>query len=365
MKKSHLRKKAALTAVMGLLSAAMLAGCGKGNENTQNADGSEQQIGGELNLFAWDAMFPQEVLDGFEEETGIKINYSNFDSNEAMLAKLEESNGSGYDIVFCDDYIIEVAIEEGLVQKLDKTKLKNYGNLDPRFMSQFYDPTNEYTVPHGAGIPLIVYDPSLTDVDIKGYKDLWNPALVDNVAITANYRVISGITLLSMGKHFNEEDLSVIQSAGDRMMELAPNIRVISDSNAQDFLISGEVAAAFLYNSQVYLAMTSKEGLKMVYPEEGLGYGFMAGFLPSQSGNPDAALAFIDYINTPENAAKCFEFLGYYCTNKAAEPYISEDMKQFIILPEDAAGGEIIQNVSPEADALYLEIWDKFKSACD
>jgi spermidine/putrescine transport system substrate-binding protein len=140
---------------------------------------------------------------------------------------------------------------------------------------------------------------------------------------------------------------------------------VISDSNAQDFLISGEVAAAFLYNSQVYLAMTAKEGLKMVYPEEGLGYGFMAGFIPSGSGNLDAALAFMDYLNRPEIAAKCFEFLGYYCTNKAAEPYISEDMKQFIILPEDAATGEIIQNVSPEADALYLEIWDKFKSACD
>jgi spermidine/putrescine transport system substrate-binding protein len=358
-------KRSALIGTAVLLAAVMVMGCSN-NSGTAGKDETDASgISGELNLFAWDAMFPQEVLDGFENETGVKINYSNFDSNEAMLAKLEESGGSGYDVVFCDDYIIEVAIEEGLAQKLDKTKLENYSNLDPRFMSQFYDPTNEYTVPYGAGIPLIVYDPALTDVEIKGYKDLWNPALIDNVAITANYRVISGITLLSMGKHFNEEDPTVIQEAGDRMLELAPNIRVINDSNAQDFLISGEVAAAFLYNSQVFLAMTAREDLKMVYPEEGLGYGFMAGFMPSGSGNPDAALAFMDYINRPEMAAKCFEFLGYYCTNKAAEPYISEEMKQFVILPEDAATGEIIQNVSPEADALYLEIWDKFKSACD
>jgi spermidine/putrescine transport system substrate-binding protein len=363
--KKNAAKKGLFLGAVAVLSAAMVMGCGKSSENAGSGDSDTVKIGGELNLFAWDAMFPQEVLDGFEEETGVKINYSNFDSNEAMLAKLEEGNGSGYDVVYCDDYIIEVAIEEGLAQKLDKEKISTYGNLDPRFMSQFYDPTNEYTVPYGAGIPLIVYDPALTDVDIKGYNDLWNPALVDNVAITANYRVISGITLLSMGKHFNEEDPAVIQEAGDKMLELAPNIRVISDSNAQDFLISGEVAAAFLYNSQVYLAMTAKEGLKMVYPEEGLGYGFMAGFIPSGSGNLDAALAFMDYLNRPEIAAKCFEFLGYYCTNKAAEPYIAEEMKQYLVLPEDAATGEIIQNVSPEADALYLEIWDKFKSACD
>jgi spermidine/putrescine transport system substrate-binding protein len=232
-------------------------------------------------------------------------------------------------------------------------------------MSQFFDPTNEYTIPHGAGIPLIVYDPALTDVEITGYQDLWDPALEDNIAITANYRVISGITLLSMGKHFNEENPEVIRQVGDKMLELAPNIRLIDDSNAQNALISGEVAAAFLYTSQVYQAMTARPDLKMVYPEEGLGYGFMAGFIPSQSPNADAAYAFMDYINRPDVSAKCFDFLGYYCTNKAAEPLVSEEMRQFVVLPEDAATGEIIQNVSPEAEELYLEIWDEFKNACD
>jgi spermidine/putrescine transport system substrate-binding protein len=353
--KKKTTKKGVWILALAVLCAVLVVGCGKDSENGKSK---------ELNIFAWEGMFPQEVLDGFEEETGITINYSNFDSNEAMLAKLAESNGNGYDVVFCDDYIIEVAIEEGLAQKLDKTKLENYSHLDPRFMSQFYDPTNEYTVPYGAGIPVIVYDPSLTDVDIKGYNDLWNPELVDNVAITANYRVISGITLLAMGKHFNEEDPAVIQEVGDKMLELAPNIRVISDSDAHNFLINGEVAAAFLYTSQAYMAVTAKEGLEMVYPEEGLGYGFMAGFIPSGSGNTDGALAFMDYINKPENAAKCFEFLGYFSTNEGAEPYIAEELKKYLIIPE-GANGEIIKNVSPEADALYLEIWDRFRSACD
>ena len=75
----------------------------------------------------------------------------------------------------------------------------------------------------------------------------------------------------------------------------------------------------------------------MVYPKEGLGFGIMAGFIPSQAPNADAAYAFLDYINDPENAAKCYEYIGYYCTNKAAEEYISDDMKKMIVLPEDAA----------------------------
>lgn len=331
----------------------LLAGCGASEDK------------GELNLYTWAGMFPQEILDGFEEETGIRINFSHFDYDEDMLAKLEETKGGDYDFVIADDYIIEVAIAEGLVQKLDSSKLENYDNLNPVFMSQFYDPNNEYTVPYGAGIPLLVYDPALTDVEIKGYADLWNPSLEDNVAIIGNYRVIEGITLKTMGESFNTEDLDVIRAAGDKLVELAPNIRVISDSNTQDNLISGEVAVAFLYTSQVVAATYAREDLQVVYPEEGLGFGIMAGFIPSDAPNAEAAYAFIDYINRPENAAKCTEYIGYYCTNKAAEAYLSEEAKKVLMLPADAADGEIIQNISQEAEDLHAENWNRFKDACD
>ena len=342
-----------------LLAATMLAtlftGCGAGGKEDK----------GELNLYTWDGMFPQEILDGFEKETGIRINYSNFDYDEDMLAKLEETKGGDYDLVIADDYIIELAIQEGLAQKLDTSRISTYDNLNPVFMSQFYDPQNEYTVPYGAGIPLIVYDPGLTDVKITGYEDLWDPALENNVALTANYRVIDGITLKTMGESFNTEDLDVIRAAGDKLLTLAPNIRVINDNNTQDYLISGEVAAAFLYTSQVSAALQARPDLEVVYPKEGLGFGIMAGFVPAKAPNADAAYAFLDYINQPENAAKCFEYIGYYCTNKAAEEYISDDMKKMIVLPEDAAEGEIVQNISQEAENLHAEIWNQFKNACN
>ncbi|MBR5000494.1 MAG: extracellular solute-binding protein, partial [Firmicutes bacterium] len=147
-----------LVMVLGLLT-----GCGGG-------DSEGDVTTSEMNLFTWDGMFPQEVLDEFEAETGIRIYYSNFDTDEAMLAKLEETQGGDYDLVIADDYIIELAIAEGLVQKLDKSKISTYENLNPLYMGQFYDPADEYTVPWGAGIPLIVYNPALTGFDLIGYE---------------------------------------------------------------------------------------------------------------------------------------------------------------------------------------------------
>ena len=161
-------------------------------------------------------MFPQEVLDGFEEETGCKIVYSNFDTDETMLEKVSMAKGGDYDVVIADDYILEKIVEEGLATKLDKDKISNWGNINPLYQGQFYDEKDEYTVPYGAGIPLIVYDPEEVDLDIKGYSDLWDPSLEDSIALIGNYRVINGITLLTMGKSMNEEDVDTMAEAGEK-----------------------------------------------------------------------------------------------------------------------------------------------------
>ena len=220
----------------------------------------------ELVLYTWENMFPQEVLDDFEKETGVKVVYSNFDTDETMLEKLSMAKGGDYDIVIADDYILETAIQEGLAEKLDKDSLENIGNINPLYQGQFYDPDDEYTVPYGAGIPLIVYDPEQVDIDIKGYKDLWDPSLEDSIALTANYRVINGITQLSMGESMNEEDVDVIKKTGEKLLELAPNVRLIQDDNTQNALLSGEASVAFLYTSQVTAALAEKPDLKVVSP---------------------------------------------------------------------------------------------------
>ncbi len=315
---------------------------------------------GELVLFTWESMFPQEVLDEFTERTGVEVIYSNFDTDETMLEKLAQAEGGDYDVIVADDYIIEQAIQEGLVSEIDRDVVTNFGNINPLYQGQFYDPEDKYTVPYGAGIPLIVYDPMLTDVEIKGYNDLWDPALEDSVAITANYRVINGITLLSMGKSMNEEDVSVIEEAGQKLLELAPNIRLIQDDNTQDSLLNGEASAAFLYTSQVTTVMAENPDLEVVYPEEGLGFGIMGAFVPSAAPNAEAAQEFLNYLLEPEVFAQCMDYIGYYNTSSASDELVNPDL----VVPDSVTKGEIIQNVSAEADEAYNRNWTEFKAAC-
>ena len=315
----------------------------------------------ELILYTWDGMVPQEVLDDFEKETGTKVVYSNFDTDETMLEKLSQAKGGDYDVVIADDYIIESAVKEGLVQKLDKDAITNWGNINPLFQGQFYDPDDEYTVPYGAGIPLIVYDPDQVDIDIKGYKDLWDSSLEDSVAIIGAYRVICGITQLSMGESMNEDDVDVIARTGEKLQELAPNIRLIQDDNTQNALLNGEASVAFLYTSQVTQALKDNPDLKVVYPEEGLGFGILGTFIPSEAPNAEAANEFINYLLQPEVTAKCINSVGYYNTNKAADDLVDENL----VVPDDVTKGESIENVSQEAEQEYNKIWTEFKAACD
>jgi spermidine/putrescine-binding protein len=342
-------------ALLCVLPAGLFAG---GSRDRQA--GTEKK---ELTLFTWEGMFPQEILDGFEAETGITINYVNFDLDETMLTRLETAGGGDYDLVIADDYIIETAIAKGLVQRLDKGRLANYGNINPIYQKQFYDPTDEYTVPYGAGVQTIVYDPGQINLNITGYADLWDPSLADSIGIIANYRVINGMALKVIGQSYNTNDLQVIRNAGDRLRGLAPNIRIIRDDSLEAELLSGEISAAVMYTSQVTAAKLENPDLRVVFPREGIGFGIMAGFIPSRAPNADGAYAFLDYIMDPQRGARCFETLGYYSTYSASDPYIDAEFKEFLTLPAGFnVDMEMIQNISDEANEVHELIWTAFKA---
>ena len=320
-----------------------------------------------LNLYTWAGMFPDEVLADFEAETGIRINYVNYDYGETMLAKLQAEEGGTYDLIIADDYIIETVIAEGLAQKLDKSKIPSHTNVNPLYQGQFFDPTDEYTIPYGAGVQTIVYNPAKIDIEINGYADLWDASLADRVGIISNYRVINGMALKVMGESYNTTDVDTIKAAGEHLTALAPNIRLIKDDNTQDDLLSGEIDAAVIYTSQVTMAKMTDPSLEVVFPEEGIGFGIMGMFIPSKAPNADAAHKFIEFILDPERGAKCYEWLGYYCTSSASEPYISEEYRDFLTLPAEftAEDMEMIGNITPDADQAHLDAWTAFREACE
>ena len=125
-----------------------------------------------LNIFTWEGYIDYEtVIKPFEQETGIKVNYATFSSNEEMYEKLSAVGGGDYDIVLASDYMLNTTREAGLMQPFDTSIVDNYANLNEGFTHQFFDPDNQYVVPYVSGIPLIVYDPSVVDIDIKGFFD--------------------------------------------------------------------------------------------------------------------------------------------------------------------------------------------------
>jgi spermidine/putrescine-binding protein len=315
-----------------------------------------------LTLYTWAEMFPEDILDRFTRDTGIAVNYVNFDTDETMLTKLQTANGGDYDLIIADDYIIETAIAEGLVQKLDKSKLPNYGNINPLYQKPFYDPQDEYTVPYGAGVVTLVYDPGRVSTPIQGYAGLWDPSLRGNVGIIGNYRVINGMALKVLSQSYNTNDITLIRQAGELLLLLAPNIRLIRDDFLHEELLSGEIAAAVMYTSQATAAKLANPDLEVVFPSEGIGFGIMGSFIPSKAPNADAAYAFLNYILDPERGAACFEYLGYYSTFSASDPYISDEYKSFLTLPAGFnINMEMIQNISAEAEEEHSLIWTAFR----
>lgn len=318
-----------------------------------------------LNIFSWEGYIDYStVIKPFEEETGIKVNYATFASNEEMYEKLSAVNGGDYDIILASDYMLNTTREAGLMQKFDPEIVTNYGNLNPGFTHQFFDPDNEYVVPYVSGIPLIVYDPSAVDIEIKGFADLWDPSLKDSIGLIDDARVTIGMVLLSMGQSMNTTDEAVLAEAAEKLAALKENIHVLEYENLHNYLVSGDVAVAYTFTPFVALALDANPDLKVVWPEEGLGFGIDGCFIPVNAPHALNANRFLEFLLRPEIAAVCAEW-QYYCTpNAAALDALSDAYKarpEFMGLFDRMDDAEFVLNLAPADEQKFQDIWTTFK----
>lgn len=317
-----------------------------------------------LNILTWAEYinYPT-ILEPFEAEYGVRVNYDFFDSNEEMLIKLQAVNGGTYDIVLASDYIIDIARKEGLLLELDKSKLSNYENIDPVFQSQFYDPENLYTIPYVAGTPLIIYNPAYVDIEITGYNSLWDESLEDSIVLIDDARNIIGITLKSMGYSFNETDPEILAAAEEKLLRLKPNIRALDYNRPDQIIASGEAIVGYMFTPGVIWALEEDPSLVVVYPEEGMGFGIDSLFIPVNAPHPNNAHLFLDFIMRPEIAVNIAEMQAYLNCNRAADALLSEEFKSnpALYIPSEILGEtEFIQDVG-DAQLIFNDIWTKFK----
>ena len=318
-----------------------------------------------LNIFSWEGYIDYAtVIAPFEEETGIKVNYATFASNEEMLQKLTAVNGGDYDIILASDYILNAAREAGLMQKIDKAIVTNYDNLDARFTSQYFDPANEYVMPYVSGIPLIVYDPSVVDIEIKGFNDLWDPSLVDSLGLIDDARVTIGMVLLSMGKSMNTTDEAVLAEAAAKLELLRENIHILEYENIHNYLVAGDISVAYTFTPFVAMALDANPDLKVVWPEEGLGFGIDGCFIPVNAPHAKNANMFLEFLLRPEVAAICAEW-QYYCSpNAAAQDKLSDAFKsrpEFMGIYDNIGKAEFVMNLSTENEQKFQDIWTTYK----
>ncbi len=315
-----------------------------------------------LNFFSWATYIDDDTVARFTEETGIKVNYATFASNEEMLLKMAAS-GNEYDVILASDYAINILRKDGKLQMLNKELLPNYQNLDPAFLGQYYDENNEYTVPYTAGTPLIVVNPALTDVEITGYADLWNPELKDNLVIIDDARVMIGIVLKTLGYSFNSTNDEELAEAKEKLFALRPNVRAFNYDTPHNDMISGEVAVGFMFTPFVLLAMDANPELQVVYPKEGMGFGIDSLVIAKDAPHPGNAHILLNYLLDSEVAGNTAAMQYYLSPVATAYEFIPEYLRDnpAIRIPADILGEtEFVVDVG-EYESVYQEIWAEFK----
>ena len=319
---------------------------------------------GVVNLLTYEGYIPEEVVNGFKEKTGITISLTAVSSNEEMYEKLKASPEL-YDLTITSDYMLDTMIKEEMLLKLDTSKIPNFKNIDPEYQSKYYDSANEYTVPYAPGRPLIVYDSLKITVPITSYADLWKPELANSLAMFDDPRVVTGITLLALGKDFNSANKADLDAALEKLKALKPNIKLLNSNFTHENIISGDASIGLLFTSAAAMLSAEDEKYKIVYPSEGLGFGIDCLAVSSKAPNADNTYKLLDYLLDAEIGAQISESILYLCANKASEEFLSEGYKNnpALFISEDFKDAGFIMPLDDATNQIYSDNWTAFKNS--
>jgi spermidine/putrescine transport system substrate-binding protein len=288
---------------------------------------SSEKAPKELNLFAWSEYVPQSVIEGFTKETGIKVNYETYASNEEMLAKLV-SGAQRYDLIQPSEYTIEALVKEKQLQPIDWAKVPNGKNIAPQFKNLPHDPQQQYTVPWLAGSVGIVVNTEKVSDDIKGYNDVFQEKFKGRIVVLDDSREIVSWALATIGKGPNDvtpENLEKVKPILERWL---PLVKVYDSDSPKTALLNGDVDLGIVWSGEAALLYNEDPKFKYVLPAEGAHQFIDSLAIPANAPNPDAAMAFMNYILQPEVSKVISEDFPYTNPNVEARKLLSpEELK--------------------------------------
>ncbi len=318
-----------------------------------------------LYFYNWTEYVPPGLLEQFTQETGIKVIYSTYESNESMYAKLKTWKDGAYDVVVPSTYFVAKMRNEGMLQKIDHAQLSNFNNLDPNLLNKPFDPNNDYSIPYIWGATAIgVNKDEMDPKTITRWADLWQPQYKQSLLLTDDAREVFQMALRKLGYSGNTRDPQQIEAAYEELKKLMPNVLAFNSDNPGNPFMEGEVNVGMIWNGSAYVARQAGTPLEMVWPQEG-GIFWMDNLaIPANAKNKAGALKLINFLLRPEVAAQVAETIGYPTPNLAAKKLLPKEVANDPSLypPEAVMKNGEWQNDVGDASVQYETLFQKLKA---
>jgi spermidine/putrescine transport system substrate-binding protein len=317
-----------------------------------------------VNVYTWSGVIPDSAIRQFEAETGIKVNFSTYDSNEVMFAKLKADKNPAYDVVEPSSYYIDRMRRQNMLEKLDKTKLPYFKNLNPDFLNQSYDPKSEYSIPFIWGITGIFVNKDYRDANsIKRWSDLWNSKYADQLMLLDDSREVFSMALRTLGYSVNDQNPEHIKEAYLKLKELLPNIKIFNSAPIS-ILIDEDTNVGMVWNGDVFKASKENSQLEFIYPKDGFVIWVDNFAIPKDAPHRENAYKFLNFM-LREDVAKAVALDNSFPTaNLAAQKLLPAEVRDSAtVYPSHdiLRRGEFQTDISDEALALYEKYWERLK----
>lgn len=334
----------------------LFLGCTKKSTPTPEAQ--------EVNLSIWGNYLSPEMQTKFEKETGIKINVSNYSSNEELLAKVQMGS-SGIDVAVPSDYMVEIMAKMNLLEELKKDLVPNQSGVSEQFLKQSFDPENKFSLPYTWTSTGIAYNKELYKGDIKSWKDLLsNKDLKGKFALLDDVRETTGAALKMNGASVNTTKADEVAKAKEALLAAKKNVKMFT-SDTIDILKNKEVVAAQAYSSDALQAAAQAPGrIAYVLPAEGATYAIDNLVVLKGARHPEAAHKLINFLLSKEaEIAKVKTIFGGPILKDIRKDLPKELQDNTVLFPETATFQKL-EHVRDLGDdgKMYEDLWTEVKT---
>ena len=317
-----------------------------------------------LNVYNWDNYVAASTIANFEGRFGVRVRYGTYASAEEMLAKVISGN-SGWDIVFPSNSFVQPMRELALLQRLDRARLPNLGNLATQFCAPEWDLRLMWCVPYMHSATGILYSTKLASAPAS-WADLWSDRYSRRLTMLDDPAEVFAAALKKVGHSINATDEAALRHARDQSVAQKPFLRAYLNEEVRDQVVSGDVLVAQMWAQVAQVAIDNAASLAFAYPKEGFPLYADNMCILRESKHVDAAYKFLNYLLEPEVAASIASEITGGTTNEAARSLLPERLRSNPVLyppPEIAARGEWFKALPPQAQRLRDRFWTEIKAS--